>query len=255
MNNNQTAVLILSAGKGKRMNNPNLPKVLAPLDGKPLMWYVVKTAKNLNADRIIGIVGHHKDMVIEYINSEFNSIEFVEQKEQLGTGHAVDQASELLSGFQGNVLILCGDVPLLTAGTLQSFILNHETNSADLSVLSAETENPFGYGRIVRDSEGNFQKITEEKDADEEIRKVKEINSGVYFVKSELLFDALKNVSNNNAQGEYYLTDVVEILKRQSKKVIAYRGAKFEELQGVNSPEQLKEIEDYYFANREALVF
>ena len=240
------SVAILAAGKGKRMNNPNLSKVMALLADKPLIAHVLEQTNLLNPDRIVIIVGHKKESVIDFINGNFKDIKFAEQNEQLGTGHAVLQTESAFSSYTGNILILSGDVPLLRASTLHKFIDYHYQQSNDLSVLSTVTDNPKGYGRIVRDDSDIFVKIVEEKDADDEEKKIKEINSGIYFVKADLLFDALKRVSNNNTQNEYYLTDIIEILQKQGHKVGAYAGAKITELQGINSPDDLALAEKYY---------
>lgn len=245
------AVVILAAGKGKRMNNPNLSKVMAPLCGKPLIEHVLDQVDIIAPEYTYIIVGHQKDSVIDYITAlKKNSVFFVEQKDQLGTGHAVDQTKPFLKDFVGDVLILCGDVPLLKASSIQFFIDNHNRESADVSVLSAFTDNPKGYGRIIRNESGKFLKITEEKDASETEKFVNEINSGIYLLKAKLLFSSLEQVSNNNSQGEYYLTDIIDILSKEGKKVQAIVGAQFQELQGVNSPEDLMRVEDHYLKNK-----
>jgi UDP-N-acetylglucosamine diphosphorylase/glucosamine-1-phosphate N-acetyltransferase len=239
------SIIILAAGKGKRMNNPDIPKVLVELKGKPLISYVLEEAELLKPSLMVIIVGFHKDKVINYLNSTaFENIKFVEQTEQLGTGHAVAQAERIFQDYNGNNLILCGDVPLLSHHTLEKFIEEHNRNEADLSVLTTIAPNPKGYGRIIRDINGNFNKIVEEKDASDEERKTAEINSGVYFIKSELLFNSLKEVSNKNAQGEYYLTDIVDILFKKKARVLAFNLASFSELQGINSQEDLKNVEN-----------
>ncbi len=241
---NKIAVVVLAAGQGKRMNNPNLPKVLAELRNTPLIKHVCDTANELNPEKIVLIVGHHKEMVIDYINSlNQSNIEFAIQSEQKGTGHAVDMTRELLEHFDGDIIILSGDVPLLRAETLNKFIAEHLNSGSDVSVLSAIADNPFGYGRIIRDAANNFTNIVEEKDSNPEQKLVKEINSGIYIVASQDLFDALSKVSNNNAQGEYYLTDIIHILRNQGKKTAAFSLADFDELKGVNSPEQLAELD------------
>lgn len=247
MNNNKLAVIILAAGKGKRMNNPDLPKVLAEIDSKPLIYYVLSQVNKLNPQQTILVVGNHKEMVIDYVEkSEFNDIQFVTQSEQLGTGHAVEMARDLLLQFDGEVLILAGDVPLLQSESLSRFINLHNECGSDISVLSTTAPNPQGYGRIVRDHDNNFLKITEHKDADDEIRKIDEINSGIYIVNAKMLFDSLKKVQNNNTQGEYYLTDIIEILKSEGKKVHAINTAPFDELQGINTSEELAKAEELY---------
>lgn len=243
--NKDCSVVILAAGQGKRMNNPDLPKVLADLDGKPLLSYVLDVSQSINAKEIITIIGHKKELVEEYLKNNYNSVKTAYQLEQLGTGHAVMQSAEQLKDFDGNVLILCGDVPLLRTKTINTFIQNHNKSNADLSVLSAITENPTGYGRIVRDADGNFTKITEQKDASEEVKLIKEINSGIFLVDSKMLFEALNKISNKNAQGEYYLTDIVEIFINDNKTCMAFAGVGFDELQGINSPEDLARAAKY----------
>lgn len=241
------SIVILAAGKGKRMNNPNLPKVLVELDSKPLLVHVLDQAQKLHPNKIAIVVGHMKEKVIDHVGSlSWNNIEFVNQDEQLGTGHAVDMARPTLENFEGDTLILLGDVPLLRYETLQKFITKHVESSADLSVLSATTIDPTGYGRIVRDSESNFLKITEHKDCTEEELKVDEINSGIFCVNNQKLFSALSRVSNNNAQGEYYLTDIVELIKNDGGNVFAEPAASFDELQGINSMDDLERAEKYY---------
>lgn len=241
------SVVILAAGEGKRMKNPNLPKVLAPLKSKPLIGHVLHTALELSPEKIVLIIGHLKEAVIDYIKGmESKTIEYAVQERQLGTGHAVAQAEHALTNYEGNVLILCGDVPLLSQKTLRRFIEEHAQANSDLSVLSADAPDPKGYGRIVRNDNGDFIKITEEKDASDQEKKITEFNSGVFFVKSGLLFDALRQVSNDNAQGEYYLTDIVDIARNRGNSTHAFKLADFDELQGVNSPEDLKRAEKKY---------
>ncbi len=241
---NNFAVVILAAGKGKRMKDPEMPKVLVELAGKPLLGYVLEQAVKLNPEKIVVVVGHGKEKVIDYVNSfELDNVDFVEQEHQLGTGHATMQAGPKVCGYEGETLVLCGDVPFLSAETLQNFISQHREDDSDVSVLTATAPDPAGYGRILRDDNGSFQAIVEDKDAAEEQKNIDEINSGVFFVKTNLLFASLKSVSNNNAQQEYYLTDIVDILKEDSS-VNAYKAASFDELMGVNSPDQLKEAEE-----------
>ncbi|ROL61858.1 UDP-N-acetylglucosamine pyrophosphorylase [Bacteroidetes/Chlorobi group bacterium ChocPot_Mid] len=244
------AVIILAAGQGKRMLDPSKAKVMYPLAGKPLIQHVLETAEQLSKNIYI-IVGYQKESVIDFVNSFGKDFNIVEQKEQLGTGHAVAQTESLLRNFTGDILILCGDVPNLSYKTLLQFIENHQTESADISVLSTIADNPYGYGRIIRNEKLEFLKITEEKDASPEEKDVSEINSGVYLVKSNLLFPALHKVSNRNAQGEYYLTDIIEILRNENAKVYAFPDADFGETSGVNSPDDLKNAESYFFKNHE----
>lgn len=249
MNENLSlAIVILAAGQGKRMKNPDIPKVLAELSNKPLISYVIDVSNKLSPEKIIAIIGHKKEVVEEYLGKEYPEVEYAYQLMQLGTGHAVMQAQNNLESFDGDVLILCGDVPLLQAKTLNSFIKKHQESSSDLSVLSAVTESPTGYGRIVRNEAKDFYKITEEKDADEEVKKIKEINSGIFLVNSKMLFNALSKISNKNAQGEYYLTDIVEVFVNENRKCLAFTGVSFDELQGINSPEDLLRAERYFYS-------
>lgn len=250
MNLKDTAVIILAAGKGKRMNNPEVPKVLAELSGKPLIAYVLDQVKILNPNKVIVIAGHKKEKLIDYVNNQYLKdtdtnlkIGFAVQAEQLGTGHAVMQAATVLSGFKGNVLILAGDVPLLKADSLLKFIELSNNDSSDLSVLSTSAKNPFAYGRILRDQSNKFVRIVEEKDATDLEKAITEINSGVFYVKSEPLFASLKQIKSDNAQKEYYLTDIIEIMNRENYNVNAYNCADFDELRGVNSPEDLRNVE------------
>ncbi len=239
------SIVILAAGLGKRMQMADTPKVLAKLKGKPLIYYVLKTSLALNPDKIVLVVGHRKELVIEYVKNEFpnDNIVFSVQKQQLGTGDAAKSAESELKNYKGNVLILSGDVPLLQSNTLQDFISSHLKDSADVSVLSSFTQAPTGYGRIVRDASKQFLSIIEEKDADEETKKITEVNSGIYFLNSNLLFELLGSVSNSNNQNEYYLTDIVGISKARNLKVIASGANNFEEFQGINTQEQLAELE------------
>ncbi len=237
------AILILAAGKGKRMGNPDLPKVMALLNNKQLLSYVLDQAAVLQATRTIVIVGHQRQLVQDFLSSHYPDVEYAVQAEQLGTGHAVLQCAELLQDFHGEVLILSGDVPLLSAATLSDFISDHLASSSHVSVLSCIAPDPTGYGRIVRDAHGKFESIVEHRDATEAQREVAEINSGIYVVNSDLLFSSLNKVQNTNAQQEYYLTDVIGILHREGYKVSAFSSSDFQELMGINTSAELQEAE------------
>ncbi len=240
------SVIILAAGKGTRMNNPDTPKVLAHANQKPLIAYVLDTALKLHPEQVYLIVGYKKELVIDYVSQQYrnhpDTIKFVHQDEQLGTGHAVKQVEPFI-GAHTDVLILAGDAPVIKPETLHKFIAEHHAACADLSVLSAIAPNPAGYGRIVRSTDGEFIRIKEEKDASAQEKAINEINSGIYFLNTGLLFPALDNIKQNNAQKEYYLTDIIEIIKQQGRKVVACNCASFEEIQGVNTVEQLQEVE------------
>jgi UDP-N-acetylglucosamine diphosphorylase/glucosamine-1-phosphate N-acetyltransferase len=242
----KAAIIILAAGQGKRMKNPDLPKVLCPMSGKPLIQYVIETADRLNIKKVAVIVGHQREKLTAFLNEKFPNCETCVQDKQLGTGHAVAQAEPLFEDFRDDILILSGDVPLISEDTLKKFYQNHIKANADVSALTTIADNPFGYGRIIRNSEGFFQKIVEQKDATPEEQAVQEINSGIYLIKARLLFTSLKYVSNNNEQGEYYLTDIIEILRHNGAIVRAFALAEFDELQGVNSPDDLLRAEAAY---------
>lgn len=243
------AVVILAAGKGTRMKSLEKPKVMFPVAGKPMIGHVIEQANALSPEKIICITGYLREQVEEFCQKEFgNQVSFALQAEQLGTGHAVSQTAPLLDTFEGNVLILSGDVPLLTPNTLKSFVEFHQNHNSTCSVLSVVAENPFGYGRIIRDANGNFTKITEQKDASPEEALVNEVNSGIYIVSANELFKALSLVQNTNSQGEYYLTDIISILRHQGKTVTAWICPNFDEVQGVNTIEQLTEVESVFLA-------
>ena len=241
------ATVILAAGKGKRMKDPNKSKVMYELSGKPLIEYVVELALKIDSNKIVIIVGHQKQNVIDFINKRFaneiEKIKFAHQDEQLGTGHAIMQTSEELGNFSGDVLILSGDVPLLRYNTLEKFISFHFDNKFKASLLSAIFEDPFGYGRIIRDADGKFIGIKEEKDSDTNEKKIKEINSGIYLVESEDLFNALKTLRTDNAQGEYYLTDIFKFFKINNSNIGAVPVENNVEIEGINTVEQLQEME------------
>lgn len=233
--------VILAAGKGKRMKS-NCPKVLHRICGKPLLYYVLKTAEKLKIKEKILVVGYKYEEVLKNIPAE--SIKYVIQKNQLGTGHAVLQTESLLKDYAGNILILYGDVPFLTTATLKLLINKFLKENAACAVLTAEFQNPFGYGRIVRDKRNELVKIVEEKDADKETKKIKEINSGIYCFKAPLLFKALKKIKKNPLQKEYYLTDVISVLKKEGEKVIAVKTENPGEVRGINNRWELQEMEE-----------
>ncbi|MBI5748491.1 MAG: NTP transferase domain-containing protein [Nitrospinae bacterium] len=238
------AVIILAAGKGKRMRS-HLPKVLHPLANKPLLAHVIDLAKGLNPERIIVVIGHGAERVREEF-SRNHDIEFVEQKEQLGTGHAVQQTGESLRDYDGNILILSGDVPLLKTDTIHKLIKIHTESDAVVTVLTAEVDNPSGYGRVVRDSNRRAVNIIEEKDASPEIKKITEINSGIYCFKKYFMFDALRKIDKNNIQQEYYLTDVVGLAFKSSLKIETLVAEDPDEIMGINTQEELKEAEEIF---------
>ncbi len=242
------ATVILAAGKGKRMKNPEKAKVMFEVKGKPMIDYVVTLSLTVNSEIIVLIVGHQKQSVINFIGlnfSNFNSkIAIAHQDEQLGTGHAVMQSESVLKNFTGDVLILSGDVPLLSKETVNKFIEFHRSGRFDASLISAYFDDPSGYGRIIRDSGANFIDITEDKDSTEEQKKIREINSGIYLIKSGYLFDALKTIKPDNSQQEYYLTDVFYYFRNKGLKIGAMPVENNIEITGINSVEQLSQLEN-----------
>lgn len=242
------ATVIMGAGKGKRMRNPDKSKVMFELKGKPMIECVVELALKIDSEIIIPIVGHQKQTVMDFISKRFaeekDCIEFAHQDEQLGTGHALMQTREILESFDGDVLILSGDVPLLKAETVMKFLNYHYGNSFQASLLSAIFENPFGYGRVIRSEDGTFVETVEEKDATDEQRKILEINSGIYIVDCALLFEALSTLSTDNAQGEYYLTDIFKYFRDKKIKIGAVPVDNNIEITGINTVEQLEELEN-----------
>ncbi|MCX7908016.1 MAG: methylmalonyl-CoA epimerase [Ignavibacteria bacterium] len=238
-------IAILAAGKGKRMNSVDKPKVLVNLKGKPLLSYVLDSALNLEPTKIYVIVGFKKESVIEYLNHNYYSkyIQIVEQKEQLGTGHAILQLEPYISNEVENLLILSGDVPLITPETLKKFIEFHLNGNYELSLISTTVNTPYGYGRIIRNLNGELIGIVEQKDLLPSQEGIKEINSGIYIVKIKHLFNYLKLLKNDNSQREYYLTDIVSLYVSDSKKVGVYFIDDNTEVLGVNRPEELIELE------------
>ena len=228
---NDTAVIIMAAGKGKRMKS-NLPKVLHNLAGKPILNYVLDTVDQLEAKRKLLIIGYKSDKIRELIGDK---IEYVEQKEQLGTAHAVLQTKKLLSDFKGDVLILSGDVPFLTVKTLKKLLKHHQTNNFCCTLASTILKNPKGYGRIIRDKKGEIKGIIEEVDLSADRKKITEINSGIYCFSKDRLFWALEKITPDNKQGEYYLTDTVEILLKEGLTIGNIIVKDYSEILGINS--------------------
>jgi bifunctional UDP-N-acetylglucosamine pyrophosphorylase / glucosamine-1-phosphate N-acetyltransferase len=227
------ATIILAAGKGTRMKS-DLVKVLHPLLGLPMLAYPVDLAFNgIQAEKTIVVAGFQADQIRKRF--EDPRILFALQEEQLGTGHAVLQALPLLEGFRGKVLILCGDVPLVKRETLLSFIEASQKSRSTLSVMTVVVENPFGYGRILRNSKGWLKRIVEEKDARKKEKAIREINTGIYCIQAPFLAESLKKIGKKNAQGEYYLTDLVEIAGRKGLKCSAFRAADPIEVMGINT--------------------
>lgn len=231
--------LILAAGKGTRMKSA-IPKVLHKVGGQPMIQHVLNVAKDIGAKRNIAIIGFGSEAVQEYLKEQ---AEYVVQKEQLGTGHAVMQAKSVLSDFTGTVLVLCGDVPLLESTEIGYMLKLHHLNGATGTILTAIVPDPTGYGRIIRNANNEIIKIVEQKDASIQELSVNEINTGIYCFQSQELLKALDSITCKNSQGEYYLTDVIDIFVKQNKTVLAAPVKDYRYTMGINSRVQLAEAE------------
>ncbi|MDI6765710.1 MAG: sugar phosphate nucleotidyltransferase [Bacteroidota bacterium] len=239
----QLAVTIMAAGKGTRMQNPEKAKVMYEICSKPMAEYVVDLASKLQANRTLLIIGWQKELVVEHFSKLNYKVEFVEQNEQLGTGHAILQTTEPLKDFTGDVLVLSGDVPLLTEKTVKALIGYHRATEAVATILTADLDDPSGYGRIVHNNDGSVKKIVEHKDASKKELTIKEINSGIYVFSKEMLFECLPKLDPNNVQGEYYLTDVFELFWKNHWRVSAVKAIDSVEVMGINDLKQLEEAQ------------
>lgn len=233
--------IILAAGEGKRMKS-DLPKVLHRLDDKPLIFWVWDTALQIGSEKIVVVVGHKRAMVMEAM--KHTDAYFAIQWQQKGTGDAVLAAKKLIHHrYNGNILVLSGDVPLITTQTLLKLRVVHEKTSAVATILTFRTPEPNSYGRIVRDEKGKIVRIVEAKDANKEEIKIQEVNSGVYIFQAQWLWKELARLQPNNAQGEYYLTDVVKSAVENGLVVSTVETLDPIEAEGVNTPEQLQNLE------------
>lgn len=236
----ELVAVILAAGKGTRMKS-KLPKVLHKIGGKPMLQHVLDAADAAGAARKVVVVGHEAELVEAMVGEQ---AQMALQAEQLGTGHAVMQTEAVLKDFCGTVMIICGDTPLLEAAELKKFYEGHVASQAAATVLTAFMDDPAGYGRIIRDADGNVLGIVEEKDAVLEQKAIKEINTGIYCVEAPLLFEVLATLTCDNVQGEYYLTDVLAKLNAMGKKVGGVATADSDMIMGINSRRQLAEAEN-----------
>jgi len=227
--------VILAAGEGKRMKSKK-SKVLQQVGGRAMIDAVMDAAKGAGAQEMVVVVGHMADQVASHVQGRAKC---VYQNERLGTGHAVLQAKDYLKNFDGLVLVLCGDTPIITSDTLKKMIETHINDKNNGTFMTAIAEDPFAYGRIVRGEDGSVQKIVEEVDCNEEEAKIKELNSGMYCFESKDLLMALDQLGNKNKQGEYYLTDTLEILNNNNKRCGAFVVGNFDETMGVNDRTQL----------------
>jgi len=236
------AFVILAAGKGTRMES-DLAKVLHSLCGKPLLAWVLETARALEPQRVVAVVGHQAEAVQDAVRPNFPNTEFALQSEMLGTGHAVMQAEVLLGGFEGDIIVTCGDAPLITEATFRSLAQIRESLDASAAMVYATEENPGSYGRVILDDSRTIvQKIVEFKDATDEEKACQTVNAGTYCFRAADLWQFLKGIGNSNKSGEYYLTDVVGLMTEAGKKVAAVEIAS-REMVGVNTRAELLQLE------------
>ena len=232
------AAIILAAGLGKRMKS-HTPKVLHPVAGRPMLFYPVQVIKNLGLKKAIIIVGHKAEKVMEILDSELRTpnseLKFVKQEPQLGTGHAVLCAENVLKAWKGDILILSGDVPLITKQTILGLLDLHAKKKAAISFISTVIADPSGYGRVLRDENNSVKRIVEDKDSSIEEKAINEINTGIYCINAQFLFSGLKNIKRENAQGEYYLPDLIEMAAKAKQKVACLTHINPAEVMGINN--------------------
>jgi len=240
MTDKSNIIIILAAGQGTRMNS-NLPKVLHLLKNKPLLSHVINASKKLSPFKIIVVVGYKKELIINQFNNDDDLI-FVEQKKLMGTADAIKSCLPSLKNFDGNVLILSGDVPMIKTETLISFLNYHNTCQALGSLISTNLEDSTGYGRIIKNKDNQLLKIVEHKDANEQQKTIREINSGIYIFDSKILLDKIPLIKNDNMQKEYYLPDIFNFMDKQKTSI--YKINNYNEISGVNTAQQLKKLEN-----------
>ncbi len=229
--------IILAAGKGKRMKS-DLAKVLHPVGGIPMLTHPVAAARAAGSRNIVVVIGHQAARIRRLFGKD--DLIFVEQRDQLGTGHAVLQTREVFREYEGTIVILCGDVPLILPETVRLLHDRHRSERATVTVLTTIPAEPAGYGRIVKANDGALLRIVEDKDASPNEKQIREINTGIYCVESRFLFTALAGLGNRNVQREYYLTDIVEIASRKGLRVTSALAADPMEVMGINTPEELE---------------
>ena len=242
--NTASRAIVLAAGKGTRMNS-DLPKVVMPLSGVPLILHVLTALGGAGISRVTIVVGYRADLVRETARAAHGlEIDYVLQSEQLGTGHAVLVTEESCRGFEGSLLVTNGDMPMLQPETFRTLVDEHTARGAAATVLSALADEPFGYGRLVRNDTNGLTQIVEEKDASDEQRKIREINTGTYVFQAPQIFSVLRRVGTNNKQGEYYLPDTIALLHADGANVGSVVLTDPAEAMGANSPEELGRLEE-----------
>ena len=232
--------VVLAAGLGKRIG-VDIPKVMLEWRGRPLVRWVTEALHEARIIRTILVVGHKGEMIeAEYLGEP---VDLVWQQERLGTAHAVLQAEPELRDFAGHILVMLGDAPRIRSTTIRQMVTRHVETGAAATILTAEVPDPSGYGRVIADTEGNVDRVVEHRDADDRVRSIREINSGMICFRSEGLFDLLRRIGNDNQQGEYYLTEAIGLLRAAGKKVIAWRADDPREVLGVNTLEELQALD------------
>jgi UDP-N-acetylglucosamine diphosphorylase/glucosamine-1-phosphate N-acetyltransferase len=229
--------IILAAGKGKRMKSP-LAKVLHPVCGIPMLTHSLAAARAAGSQSIVVVIGHQAEQIRELYRTD--GLIFVEQSELLGTGHAVLQTRSIFRAYKGAIVILCGDVPLIRPETIRALYDRYRSEGAVVTVLTTLPAKPTGYGRMIKANDGSILKIVEERDATTEEKKIREINTGIYCVESGFLFTAVAGLGNQNAQKEYYLTDIVDFACKNGRRVTSFLAADPMEVMGINTPEELE---------------
>ena len=242
MNYSDVGIIILAAGKGTRMKS-DMPKVLHKVAGKSMIMHVINTAKKITADNIHVVVGHKSQDVKDEISKHYK-VNYAQQKQLIGTGDAVKSATPGISDVLKNILVLCGDVPLIQEKTIKNLIDIHKQNCAKVSVLAVDLDDPTGYGRIVLDDQNSMLCIREEADANADEKKIKKINTGIYCFEKQFLVSALDEIKPDNNQAEYYLTDVIEIAKKKHEKIMVVTMNDYRQVLGVNTIEGLSRIEN-----------
>ncbi len=242
------ATIIMAAGKGTRMKNAEKAKVMFEVCEIPMIEHVVRLAYDIHSTRVIVIVGFMRASVEQHVAKVAPAVEFAVQEPQLGTGHAIIQTEPLLHSYDGDVLILSGDVPLLQESTIEGLIEHHQSTKAVATILTADVDDPTGYGRVLRNENGFVEAIVEHRDASAEQLKVREINSGIYLFDSGNLYEALGHITPHNSQNEYYLTDVFQYYWSHALPVAAVKAADHNEIRGINTIDQLLDAESVMIA-------
>ena len=237
------AAVVLAAGKGTRMKS-ELPKVAIPVSGKPMIQYVLENLRKSGIQDVVIVVGYKREDVIRLANTEGLNIQFAVQESQNGTAHALLSAEETLKNFTGSIIVASGDMPMIQPETFRTLMESHQNSGNGATVLSSFMEDPTGYGRLVRNSTNELMEIIEEKDAADDIREIKEVNTGTYIFESPEIFDILKNINSENKQKEFYLTDAVSIFRKKGVPVGSVAVQNSDESLGANSIEDVKRIEE-----------